>query len=113
MASLELMKKTAEIVNSDPKLKSQMKGPLYIQFQIEGEPPFYMEIASDGTVKIVEGKHGSPAVTLIAKDAVMVGIIKGELDPVRAYLKGELKISGDVFIAQRIGSILSQIKGRL
>ena len=113
MASLELMKKTAEIVNSDPKLKSQMKGPLYIQFQIEGESPFYMEIASDGTVKIVEGKHGSPAVTLIAKDEVMVGIIKGELDPVRAYLRGELKINGDIFIAQKIGSILSQIKGRL
>lgn len=113
MASLELMRRTAEIVNNDPKLKSQIKGPLYIQFQIEGEPPFYMEIGSDGTVKIAEGKHASPATTLIAKDDVMVRIIKGELDPVRAYLRGELKISGDVFIAQRIGSVISQIKGRL
>lgn len=113
VASLELMKRTAEIVNSDPKLRSQMRGPLYVQFKIEGEPPFYMEIEADGSVKTVEGTHGSPAVTLTAKDDVMVKIIRGELDPVRAYLRGELKISGDIFIAQRIGSMLSQIRGRL
>lgn len=113
MVSLELMRRTAEIVNNDPKLRSQMKGPLAIQFRIEGEPPFYMEIGPDGAVKIVEGQHGSPAVTLAAKDDVMAKIIRGELDPVRAYLRGELKISGDVFIAQRIGSILSQLRGRV
>ncbi len=113
MVSLELMRRTAEIINSDPKLKSQIKGPLYIQFKIEGEPLFYMEVGADGSVKMVEGTHGSPAVTLMAKDDTMAKIIRGELDPVRAYLRGDLKISGDIFIAQRIGSILSQVRGRL
>jgi len=113
VATLELMRRTAEIVNNDPKLKGQMKGPLYFQFEIEGEKPFYMEIASDGEVKIVEGRHSSPTAVLSAKDETMVKIIRGELDPVRAYLRGELRIRGDIFASQKIGSILSQLKGRI
>jgi putative sterol carrier protein len=107
------MRRTADIVNSDPKLRSQVKGPMFFQFEIEGEPPFYMEITPDGTVKIVEGRHSSPTAVLAAKDEIMVKIIKGELDPVRAYLRGELKIRGDIFASQKIGSLLSQLKGRI
>jgi putative sterol carrier protein len=107
------MRRTAEIVNNDPKLKGQIRGPMYFQFEIDGEPPFYMEITSEGIVRIVEGKHGSPTAVLSAKDDVMVKIIKGELDPVRAYLRGELKIRGDIFASQRIGALLSQLRGRI
>jgi len=113
LATLGLMRRTAEIVNSDPKLRSQLKGPMYFQFEIEGEPPFYMEISEDGSIKIVEGRHSSPTATLSAKDETMVKIIRGELDPVRAYLRGELRIRGDIFASQRIGSLLSQLRGRI
>jgi len=113
MVALDLMKRTAEIVNNDPRLRSQLRGPMYFQFEIEGEPSFYMEIAEDGSVKIVEGRHSSPTATLSARDDTMVKIIKGELDPVRAYLRGELRIRGDIFASQRIGSIISQLKGRV
>jgi putative sterol carrier protein len=107
------MRRTAEIVNNDPKLKGQIRGPMYFQFEIEGEPPFYMEITSEGIVRIVEGKYGSPTAVLSAKDDVMVKIIKGELDPVRAYLRGELKIRGDILASQRISMLLSQLRGRI
>ncbi|MEM1611020.1 MAG: SCP2 sterol-binding domain-containing protein [Sulfolobales archaeon] len=113
MVTLDLMRRTAEITNNDPKLRGQLKGPMYFQFEIEGEPPFYMEITPEGVIRIVEGRHSSPTAVLSAKDEVMVKIIKGELDPVRAYLRGELKIRGDIFASQRIGSLLSQLRGRI
>lgn len=113
MVSLELMRKTADLVNSDPSLKQQIRGPLSFQFNLEGERPFYLEVAADGSMRIVEGSHGSPTAVLIASDETMANIIKGELDPVRAYLRGELKIMGDVFASQRIGSLLARLRGRI
>jgi len=65
------------------------------QFSVSGLGDFYIEI-KNGSMKVVEGRHPSPIATLSASQEVFEKIMSGQLDAMKAFLGGQLKITGNV-----------------
>jgi putative sterol carrier protein len=75
-----------------PEIKSWDK---VYQFSVSGLGDFYIEI-KNGSMKVVEGRHPSPIATLSASQEVFEKIMSGQLDAMKAFLGGQLKITGNV-----------------
>lgn len=60
------------------------------------------------TPAVYEGtpKNGKADTTLTVSDADMVAIAAGSLSPQAAYMKGKLKIAGNLMLAQKLGPLL-------
>ena len=65
------------------------------QFDIEGLGSFYIEF-SEGEMKVEAGTHPSPLATLSMSKEVLLQILKGELDAMAAFVRGKMKITGNV-----------------
>lgn len=65
------------------------------QFNIEGGEPFYITF-SGGEMKVEPGVHQSPTATLSMEKEVLEQILKGELDAMAAFIRGKMKITGNV-----------------
>ncbi len=74
-----------------------------IQFNFTGAEPgeWYAEI-KDGAVKVEQGVHPSPKMTLTADSADYVKLFTGELDPMQAFMQGKLKLQGDLNLAMKM-----------
>lgn len=57
---------------------------------------------------IYEGcpKEGKPNTTLTVTDEDFVEIAVGKLSPQTAFMKGKLKITGNIMLAQKLGPLL-------
>lgn len=60
------------------------------------------------TPEVYEGtpKSGKADTTLTVSDDDMVAIAAGSLSPQVAYMKGKLKIAGNIMLAQKLGPLL-------
>ncbi len=74
-----------------------------IQFHFTGAEAgdWYAEI-KDGKVTVQQGVHPSPRMTLTADSADYIKIFTGELDGMRAFMEGKLKLAGDLNLAMKL-----------
>ncbi|XP_017776852.1 PREDICTED: peroxisomal multifunctional enzyme type 2-like isoform X2 [Nicrophorus vespilloides] len=65
--------------------------------------------------KIHEGtpKSGKPNTTLTISDDDFVGLATGKLNPQTAFMKGKLKLTGNVMLAQKLGPLLKAAEAKL
>ncbi len=61
----------------------------------DGGGNYVLSIKNDAA-SVIEGLAQSPTVTINVLAADWIAILKGELDPVRAFMTGKLKVSGDM-----------------
>ena len=71
-----------------------------IQFKFTGEEAgdWYADI-KDGKVDVQKGVHATPKMTLTADSGDYVRIFTGELDGMKAFMEGKLKLTGDLNLA--------------
>jgi putative sterol carrier protein len=76
-----------------------------------------LDFGVDGVV-VVDGAAGAvreedgPAETIIGISwADWLALSEGQLDPMRAYMSGRLRVQGDVSAAFELGSLFKQLKG--
>ena len=62
-------------------------------------------VVQDGTCDIVEGAHAEPSVTLTMSAETWLGMINQEINSMQAFMGGQLKVSGDIMLAQRVGQL--------
>ncbi len=63
-------------------------------FDIQGDNGGqYTVKVDDGKIATTEGLEGEPKCTIKAKDTDLVGVVKGDLNPMMAVLTGKIKIS--------------------
>lgn len=74
-----------------------------IQFKFTGAEAgdWYAEV-KDGAVKVEKGLHPSPKMTLTADSGDYLKIFTGELDGMKAFMEGKLKLSGDLNLAMKL-----------
>jgi 3-hydroxy-3-methylglutaryl CoA synthase/NAD(P)-dependent dehydrogenase (short-subunit alcohol dehydrogenase family)/putative sterol carrier protein len=59
----------------------------------------------DGTCRIEEGKTEKPTTTIMMADEDFLKLIKGELDGMKAYTSGKLRVEGDLMKSQLIAQL--------
>ena len=79
------------------------------QFDITGdEGGIWNVIVKDGACQVQEGTHDEPTVTLtMSAEAWLAIMVNKELNPMQAFMSGQLRVSGDIKLAQRIPELFS------
>ncbi len=74
----------------------------------EGEGVFYIE-AKDGKINVEPYSYNDRDVRLTADAKNFLSIAKGELDPVKAFMTGKLKVDGSIDKALEFKSVVEEI----
>jgi len=73
------------------------------QFNITGEGKGNWNVTiKDATCQVKEGTHDTPTVTLTMSSETWLGIVNKTLNGMQAFMSGQLKVSGDIMLSQRI-----------
>ena len=74
-----------------------------LQFKFSGEEPgeWYAAI-KDGKVDVQQGAHPNPKMTLSADSQDYIQLFTGQLDPMKAFMAGKLKLTGDLNLAMKM-----------
>ena len=74
-----------------------------IQFHFTGEQASdWYAVIKDDKVETVEGIHDNPTMTMTADSSDYIGIFTGELDGMKAFMQGKLKLEGDLNLAMKL-----------
>jgi putative sterol carrier protein len=68
----------------------------------------YQVKVNNGTCTIEKGTPGEPRVTLAMSLPNFVRLMAGVLDATKAFMSGQLKISGDIMFSQNLGNWFKQ-----
>lgn len=73
------------------------------QFDITGDGGGSWNIGiKDSVCQIQEGTHEVPTVTLTMSCETWLAMVNKELNAMQAFIGGQLKVSGDIMLAQRV-----------
>jgi putative sterol carrier protein len=77
-----------------------------IQFELGGEGGgTYHVVVDDGVMNVVEGAAASPTTTLKMGASDYVKMVNGDLSGTMAFMRGLLKVTGNVMLAQKMQAI--------
>ena len=77
------------------------------QFELSGDGGgTYHVTIDDGTMTVTEGPSEKPSTTLKMTSADYVDMVNGKLSGTMAFMKGKLKVSGNVMLAQKMQAFL-------
>src|SRR5258708_2660806 len=72
------------------------------QFELSGEGGGTYHVTVDkGTMKVDEGPHPSPTSTIKMTGDDWVKMVNGQLNGAMAFMKGQMKVTGNVLMAQK------------
>jgi putative sterol carrier protein len=76
----------------------------------QGVDTYQLEI-EDGRCRLIRGAHGpDPNLTITVDGAEFLRLVSGNSDPMTAYLKGRLKLGGDILLAAKLASLFRMPK---
>jgi putative sterol carrier protein len=77
------------------------------QFELSGDGGgTYHVTIDDGAMTVTEGAAEKPSTTLKMTGADYVDMVNGKLSGTMAFMKGKLKVSGNVMLAQKMQAFL-------
>jgi putative sterol carrier protein len=76
------------------------------QFELAGEGGGTYHVTVDhGTMSVTEGAHPTPTATLKMNGDDYVKMVNGQLNGAMAFMKGQMKVVGNVLLAQKMQAI--------
>lgn len=107
--SVEKMFKKFETLVTD-QIKNELNALL--EFNISGTS-YFMSAKKDEPLKISNEKLGEPNVSLITDDDTFIKMLKGEIPSASAYMKGKLKIKGNLQLAMKVEKLFKKARQNL
>lgn len=89
----------------DPQAASGMDAT--IQYEISD--PTY-QVLKDGQLTVHDGRAEDPDLTVSISDENLVKLFRGELNGMMAFMSGQLKVSGDLELAQKLVGLVDREK---
>jgi putative sterol carrier protein len=84
-----------------PERAEGLKATYQFELTGEGGGNWVLEIANQ-QCEVKEGVTEKPDATIKLAAADYVALVKGELDPIGAFMKGKLKIKGNMGLAMKV-----------
>jgi putative sterol carrier protein len=82
------------------------------QFELGGDGGgTYHVLVNDGTMSVQTGPHAAPTATIKMNAADYVKMANGQLNGMQAYMKGQMKVTGNLLLAQKMQGIFPAGKG--
>ena len=70
-----------------------------------GTDTYQLELA-DGRARVIRGDDGPDPRLTVTLDAVdLLRLVSGNLDPMQAYFKGEIALTGDIMVAAKLATL--------
>jgi putative sterol carrier protein len=80
-----------------------------IRWRITGRPDdgvdVYRLVVDKGQVKTVKGESGDPKLTVTMDAVEFLKLASGNLDPMQAYFKGRIELTGDIMVAAKLAQL--------
>ncbi|MCL5802237.1 MAG: SCP2 sterol-binding domain-containing protein [Thermoplasmataceae archaeon] len=110
MPAKELLEQIVSKANGNEAVKKEISGfNKVFQFKVTDSSPFYVSI-ENGSVTMKDGEAQTPSATIVGTDAVLSDMFSGKLDPIKAFMAGQIKVSGDVFSTQKLTGVISKLR---
>jgi putative sterol carrier protein len=76
------------------------------QFELSGDGGGQYNIAvNDGTMEVKEGAAATPSVTIKMAADDYLKLVNGQLNGTMAYMKGQMKVTGNLMLAQKMQAV--------
>ena len=76
------------------------------QFELAGDDGGQYNITvNDGTMKVETGTAATPSVTIKMAAADYLKLVNGQLNGTMAYMKGQMKVTGNLMLAQKMQAV--------
>ena len=86
-----------------------------IRWRITGRPDdgvdVYQLVVDKGQVKTVKGESGDPKLTVTMDAVEFLKLASGNLDPMQAYFKGRIELTGDIMVAAKLAQLFKMPGG--
>ena len=107
MVQFELRKLMMELPNHlNTETLEGTSGTIQVLFSGEGASNWVVSL-KDKNCNVYEGKVEKPDLTLRTDADICAKLFTGNLDPMRAYMLGKLKVSGDLTLGMKIIKLLN------
>jgi putative sterol carrier protein len=81
------------------------------QFELAGENGgTYHVVVEEGKMQVVPSAHPTPTATIKMNGDDYVKMVNGQLNGAMAFMKGQMKVTGNVLLAQKMQAIFPQHK---
>ena len=81
------------------------------QFELSGDGGGTYHISvNDGSMEVKEGPAASPNVTIKMTADDYVKMVNGQINGTMAYMKGQMKVSGNLMLAQKMQTVFPTSK---
>jgi|GEM_PF-1043211 putative sterol carrier protein len=109
---LSILTKIIEDVNSDYVTKKILPSEsLVIELRTTDNGSIYVEISENG-LRILDKFDGQPETIIISSSENLVKLLRGELDPVKAFFFSKVKVEGSLDIAYILHERLKEYQKR-
>lgn len=107
MTEMDVSKIMMEIPKHfNPELAKGVSGTIQCVFSGEQASNWVIAIV-DQVCTVKEGRADDPDLTIKAKGEDGVKILMGEMDPMRAYILGKVKILGDLSLGMKLAKLFT------
>jgi putative sterol carrier protein len=73
----------------------------------DGNADRYVVVIADGTCRAGSGIDAEPGVTIVVDAADFLKLVTGNLNPLTAFLRGRLKVKGDLVLAAQLPGLFA------
>jgi putative sterol carrier protein len=98
----DILSKLANIYESNPAEK--FTGNIQVELTGEKSGDWFLAF-QDGKCQVFDGKTEQPTLTVSCDSAVFNDLLQGSADPVKAYMSGKIKVTGNVMVLMKLVSL--------
>lgn len=110
LKSAPLFKQMAEGIAADgPALVKKVKG--VVQFIITPGGEWVVDL-KNGSGSVTTGRAKKADITLTVSDDDFFAMASGKLNPQQAFMRGKLKVKGNMALAMKLGTVIKATQGR-
>ncbi len=91
----------AMIENFNPQAAEDLEAVFQWEVVGDGGGTWHIKVA-DGKAELFEGANDAPTVSQICSTDLFLGMVNMEIDGMQAFMSGQLKMTGDLMVAQKI-----------